>query len=142
MLLPPAPLSKHRYLGTYCSTFHCSMAKHRYLVEPSFLEPSILRFQMGFQFVLCRVVPVSVLKGHSHCVSCSPQMPLLPPGYPVKCRWSTGDMADGVLVGPLPLGDSFISITAERGGSVVHQDCAPLANITFPIAVCSPPDSP
>ena len=51
-------------------------------------------------------------------------------------------MADGVVVARSPLGDRFISIKYERGGSVVHYDCAPLANITFPVAVPSPPDSP
>ena len=65
-------------------------------------------------------------------------MSLLSRGYPLKYRRSTGDMANGVVVGPSPLGDRFISIKYERGGSVVHHGCAPLANITFPIAVPAP----
>ena len=47
-------------------------------------------------------------------------------------------MADGVVVGPSPLGARVIGIKYERSGSVVHRDCAPLVNITFPIAVPSP----
>ena len=35
-------------------------------------------------------------------------------------------MADGVVVGPSPIGDRCISIKYDRGGSVVHHDCAPL----------------
>ena len=35
-------------------------------------------------------------------------------------------MANGVLIGPLPLGDSFVNITCERSSEVVHHYCAPL----------------
>ena len=38
----------------------------------------------------------------------------LPPAYPLKCSWSTGDMADGVLVGP----------SCTRVATRSHRPCA------------------
>ena len=53
-------------------------------------------------------------------------MSFLPSGYPLKYKRSTGDMANSVFIGPSPRGDDFVNITYERGGEVVHHDCAPL----------------
>ena len=36
------------------------------------------------------------------------QMSFLSPEYPLKYRRSTGDIANGVLIGPSPFGDSFV----------------------------------
>ena len=69
-------------------------------------------------------------------------MSFLPPGHPLKCRPSTGDMANGVLIGPSPLGDSRGNVTYEHGGAVVPHDPAPLANITFPKAAPKPAPYP
>ena len=82
-------------------------------------------------FVWRRIIPIV-------CRAVQSQMSFLPLGHPLKYKQCTTDMANGVLIGPSPLGDGFVNITYELGGEVVHHDRAPLANMTFPSAVPLP----
>ena len=59
-----------------------------------------------------------LLRKYSHSLSCSPACLFFHLRSPLKYRRSTVDMADGVVVGPSPLGDRFISIKYECGGSL------------------------
>jgi hypothetical protein len=136
---------------SHTSPFEAPLGKHHYPAKPWILEPSIGWYQSGCQFgglfcaVLCQFYCQNAYlyaeEPFPLCVLQS-QMSFLPSGYPLKYRRSSGDTANSAVIGPLPLGNSFVSITYERSGEVVHHDHFPLANITFPISVPSHPDSP